>query len=555
MFACIYIPDFTVQAISRGEASLRDQAIAIVDGNPPLWTVVAANEKARRAGVELGMMKTQAAQFTPAQIRVRSRAQEVAAHAALLDLSYSFSPRIEDTAVDTVVLDLAGLERFGSSEEIARKLARRAAEFGLEAHVAVAANLDVAVHAARGFPGITLIPAGEESERLGCLPVRVLAPPVEILETLERWGVRTLKALAALPTAQLSERLGQEGVRLQELTRGTRTRSFIAAEVALAFEEVMELEYPVGELEPLAFIVGRLLDQLCARLSARALATNELRLKLELEASVEPYERTLRLPVPIRDSKTLLRLWRLHLQADPPQAPIIKVAIAAEPANPRVAQSGLFLPLSPDPEKLEATLARLVNLVGEDNIGSPKLLNTHRPGAFRMTRFNPPKEPTKASLPRRRACAAQGVASRASTSHRGNAPHVRKNKNGPTHNGSKEPSQVAHGASTMAFRVFRPPLRAKVQLRADVPARVSFQGIHGNVIAASGPWRTSGDWWTEDAWAHDEWDMEIQFVIPTPSPLAAEAQPQATKNGTRRGLYRIYCDLATGSWFVRGVYD
>ena len=41
----------------------------------------------------------------------------------------------------------------------------------------------------------------------------------------------------------------------------------------------MELEHGVEELEPLAFLLGRLLDQLCARLAARSLAASAIRLR------------------------------------------------------------------------------------------------------------------------------------------------------------------------------------------------------------------------------------------------------------------------------------
>src|SRR2546425_9139371 len=242
MYASIYILDFSLQAVVRNEPDLRSRAAAIVDGAPPSCRVVAMNPKARRAGVRLGMTLIEAVEVPSLEIRHRSRAQEAAAHAALLDLGLSFSPRLEDTAIDTLTLDLAGLEQlFGSPEKIARRLAERASELGLEARVAVASNPDAAIHAARGFRGITLIPAGEEAERLGSLPVDALAAPPEILETLERWGVRTFKALAALPTLQLSERLGQEGVRLQKLARGRTHRSLVPCEAPLNFEEVMEL--------------------------------------------------------------------------------------------------------------------------------------------------------------------------------------------------------------------------------------------------------------------------------------------------------------------------
>src|SRR3989454_3171694 len=418
MYASIYIPDFPLEAVVRNEPDLRSRAAAIVDGAPPSCRVVAMNPKARRAGVRLGMTLIEAVEVPSLEIRHRSRAQEAAAHAALLDLGLSVSPRVEDTAIDTLTLDLAGLEQlFGSPEKIARRLAERASELGLRAQVAAASNPDAAIHAARGFRGITLVPAGEEAERLGSLPVDALAAPPEILETLERWGVRTFRALAALPTLQLSERLGQEGVRLQKLARGRTHRSLVPCEAPLNFEEVMELEYPVALLEPLAFILGRLLDQLCARLEARSLATHELRLRLDLEdvgvrdsgsgAREElqgnglgwqfgvrpesrvpsPEPRVLRLPVPTRDAKLLLKLWLLHLKSDPPPAPVLKVALAAEPAPPRVAQGGLFLPLSPDPEKLEVTLARIAGVVGKGKVGTPELVDTHRPDAFRMGRF------------------------------------------------------------------------------------------------------------------------------------------------------------------------
>ena len=156
-----------------------------------------------------------------------------------------------------------------------------------------------------------------------------------MIETLERWGVRTCEALAKLPLLELSERLGQQGVQLHQWARGASGRSLILAEPKLCFEEEMALEYAVEELEPLAFLLGRLLDQLCARLTARSLSACAIRLRFELDASSEDesaphrilhkrssenklYEKLFTLPVPMRDSKMLLTLLRLHLQSDPP---------------------------------------------------------------------------------------------------------------------------------------------------------------------------------------------------------------------------------------------
>ena len=534
-FASIYVLDFSIQAVVRAEPALRQRAIALIEGCPPLERVVAINEAAARAGLDLGMTKAQAAQFPSIEIRQRSPLEEQSSHAALLDLGWSVSPRVEDTAADSIVVDLTGLASlFGSEEAIANLLAQRALDFGLVVQVAVSSNLEVALHAARGFAGITVIPPGEESGRLGVLPIQVFSPPVEMMETLERWGVPTCGALAKLPLLELSERLGQQGVQLHQWARGTSVRSMILAEPKLCFEEEMALEYAVEELEPLAFLLGRLLDQLCARLSARSLSACALHLRFELDnssaneaspaqipndrlagkhAENKIYEKHFTLPVPMRDSKMLLRLLHLHLQSDSPRAPIVRIFLGAESAAPRVRQEGLFLPSSPDPEKLELTIARLANVVGNSHVGSPRLIESHRPDAFEMSRFIP--------------------------SH--NAPEVRQKDIGSP--GSRAPMA--------AFRVFRPAPRARVTLREGCPVHISFPTVHGEVVAASGPWSTSGEWWREDAWNRQEWDVEVHSHTASNT----NAFEYSSSAAPQKGVYRIYYDAIRQGWFVAGMYD
>jgi protein ImuB len=559
-FACIFVPNFPVAAIFRAEPELRAQAVAIFEGKPPLEKVFAVNENASRVGISPGMTKAQAELCSELTLRPRSPLQESATHAALLDCAQSFSPCVEETAADTAILDLAGMESlFGTLPEIARNLFRCSADLGIDGNVAVASNPDAAVLAARGFSGVTLIPSGKEAECLGSLPVEVLSADQsgdqskvstpkkgkekistlkknnEMLETIDRWGVRNLRALAALPEIALSERLGQEGLRLQQLARGAASRTLVPIEVPAVFEEAIELEFPIVLLEPLAFLLNRLLDQICARLCARALRTQELRLTLELQnlAGINPeletsgipsesdeaansqspaqqfvsgrqnrFCRTLRLPLPMLDPKLFLKLLQLDLNAHPPGAPIMKIHLIAEPARPRSAQGGLFLPPSPEPEKLELTLARIAGLVGESRVGSVELLDTHSSESFRMRRFMaktaPPDQLRKTSQP-----------------------------------AEEEKSPVA------ALRMFRPSLRASVTLENGKPLRVNCskkKEVHGSVLWKAGPWRSSGDWWERKAWARDEWDIALQ-------------------NRDEVALYRLVHDLLGGGWFVEGSYD
>ena len=539
MFAAIFIPDFALEAIVRAEPLLRERAVAVLEGAPPLERVILANPKAQTAGAVMGLTKAQAEQAPGVVLRVRSSDQEAAAHAALLDCAHAFSPRVEDAAADTVLLDIAGLERiFGSPQKIARDLARKISEIGLEAQLGVASNLETALHSARGFVGITVILPGEEALRLGPLSVDVLAPAPEILQTLDSWGIRNLRALASLPPIPLSERLGAEGLRLQKLARGEGSRPLVPTDPPLHFGEATELEHPLEMLEPLAFVLNRMLESLCARLQARSLATNELRLRMNLEnldavfsrfhpESLTPganqtaqvlrltqktalaqddvhktHCRTIRLPVPMLDARVFLKLLQLDLEAHPPQAPVRKIFLQMEPVRPRQSQNGLFLAASPEPERLELVLARVTGVVGEKNLGVAEILDTHRPDSFRMRRFS----------------SVSSFGFRVS----------RKSKNSKNNDSSSNPK--------LGIRRFRPPLRANVLTHAGEPVRVSFLNVRGEVTACAGPWRTSGEWWSNDGWSRDEWDVAVQ-----------------QKNGL--ALYRMYRDLTTESWFVEARYD
>jgi protein ImuB len=224
---------------------------------------------------------------------------------------------------------------------------------------------------------------------------------------------------------------------------------------------------------------------------------------LLLSSQQNKFVRTLRLPLPMLDARIFLKLLQLDLNAHPPGAPIIKIHLAAEPARPRSAQGGLFLPPSPEPEKLELTLARIAGMVGENKVGALELLDTHHPEGFRMRRF---VAEIARKLPQRKA---------------------------------HGPEEVEVASAVTALRRFRPPLRAHVTLQDGQPARVACprkKEVQGDVLWKAGPWRFSGDWWERDAWSRDEWDLAVR--------------------GERAvSFYRLVHDLLGGGWFVEGTYD
>jgi protein ImuB len=305
-------------------------------------------------------------------IHVRDPRAALSAHASLLDCASAFSPRVEDTAAGTVVLDIEGLEHlFGSTEELGQHLQGYVAALGIAVNIGIASNPDAAMCAARGWPGITIIERGTEAARLKTLDVALLPLEPETLATLQRWGIRTFCALAKLPAKELSSRLGRQSIHLHRLARGCAVRPLVPRKESLQFVETMELDDALATLEPLTFILNRLCDVLFLRLRSRGLAALELNLTLKRERPHAPFVLPLRLPAPARNPRVITRLFMLALDAHPPGAAVTEVQLEARPSKPRVIQSGLFVPLSPEPEKLELTLARIAAVVGKDNVGSP----------------------------------------------------------------------------------------------------------------------------------------------------------------------------------------
>ena len=380
-----------------------------------------------------------------------------------VECARGFSPHIEECPPDTVIFDVRGLESlYGPPKLLAHEIERRV---GVPASLAIAANPDAAMHAALGIRGVTVIAPGKEADVLSPLPVNLLRASPEIAELLHLWGIRTFGEFAALPPLGVAARLGEEGVHLQRLARGDGYRQLHPLVDPLEFEEEMELEHPVESVEPLSFILARLLNDVCGRLGARSLATNEIRVRLKLENAPE-HSALLRLPVPMLDPKAFLKMLQLELSGSPPVAPILKVHLKAEPVKPRRMQHGLFVPSSPEPEKLELTVARLRHLVGDGQVGTPEMADTHRPDTFSMRAFAP-----------------QAVAVR--------------------------DCEIAE-ASRLCLRRFRPPRYAQVIVVNHQPVRVASPSVNGRVVMAKGPWRTSGEWWRTDAWNRDEWDIALE---------------------------------------------
>ena len=502
---------------------------------------------------------------------------EGAPSGVLEEVAREFSPRLEVYSQTEIGLDLCGLTRlFGDARTIAEELRRTAADRGLRVRVAITGTRTAARLLVRHRAGLTIVEPGNEAAAVAPLPITLLdelasntsgtrdqEPGTKNQEprtkdqiaTFRRWGLRTLGDLAALPADELAARLGPQQTDWQRLARGEDTRPLVPAVPEERFEQSLDLEWPIEELEPLSFVLGRLMDQLEAHLERRdrGAAVLHVRLHLIKRSNVkgqrltdgttrEVHERSLQLPVAIRDARTLRTLALLDLESNPPPAAIDRVTVAVDPTPGRIVQFSLLTRPLPTPEQVSTLMARLHALMGETRCGSPAMVDSWEPGAFAMKTFMPGTGTRDSGL------GIRGLELK-------NQEFERRERGTP---GSRIPDPGSRVAT--AIRRFRHPVPIRVQMKHGQPASVSImrRGLSGGAVdSCAGPWRTSGGWWESripdpesripspgsrvpspgsrapDPWDRDEWDVALADG-PT---------------------YRLIRERHSDKWFLEGVVD
>ena len=494
LYACVQVSEFPAQALLRLRPDLKGKPVVVLHGEATQESVCSFNQLAQRRGATLGMTKLDAEGVTGLALLSRSLQGEATARNVLYECAATFSPRIEDVSHDTscaFVLDIAGSERlFGPPIQLAERLRTSLENVGFHASIAVSNNFDSARLKAGASRGIVVIPHGDEAAALANLSIAELPLDEQHLQTFAIWGIRTLGALATLHETELVTRLGPEASEWRNLAQGIATHTFQPIEPALSLQEFCEFETHVERMDSLLFLGARMIDCLAARAASHALCLASLAIEMKLEGG-RVHRGKIRPALPSIDRKFLLKLLQLEIAAHPPPAAVIALTLTAEAGLSSKVQLGLFAPQTPEPSRLDVTLARLKAIVGDNRVGSPKLDDTHRPGSFHMTDF---------------AVDGKVIAS--------NASHVR-----------------------MALRRMRPPMPVRVAMQAMKPSMLRSWENSFDVIAAYGPWKTAGCWWSTDGWNLEEWDV------------------LATDSNGKSVAYLLVHDCTQKEWRLEAYYD
>jgi len=564
--ACLLVADFPLAAIVRANPALRDRPFALTRapadrrssngtgaprgaGCAPHSALSHVSSQAQSIGVRPGMTVAQARALIPdLAILNPSPAAERAAADALLDVAESISPVVEERAPGCVWLDLTGSARFYRpsdaaqnnshdthataatvtvEESLAAELVRRARRVGLEAAVGLAAGKEIARLAAL-CGGARVIEAGREREFLDWVPLDLLdlglnARGDDLELMLKRLGLRRLGELARLD----ARAVGSRGAELMRLARGEDSARIAMRPWAELFAESLELEYGIETLEPLAFVMRAMLAQLTERLQMRGLVAGDITLALGL-ADRRRDDRRVAVAAPTIEVRALLTLVTLNLEAAPPPAAVETIRLTIEPRAARPAQSDMFLPPAPAPDRLEAAIARIAALCGPHRVGHIAPADSYRPEAMRLGRFAPPPPtPPQAALP--------------------------------------VDAPANHNVAQIVMRTMRPALEVEVMCSRETPEFLRGANVCARVVSAAGPWRRQGEWW---AIANADSDPASSAAAPRDADRAASA-PALTDAAAPAlhardyydlaladgGVYRVYCDLISGKWFIDGLYD
>jgi protein ImuB len=515
-YLCLHAAAFPAQALLFLRAEKKSLPMVVMENEAPFERVCSMNPGARALGAVHGMTRAEVEDLPGVMLWKRSLKEESSVRATLLACAANYTPRIEDASSDlacTLILDLAGTERLlGAAATLADELKQKLHALGIQTAAAISSNVPAALAIARTLSPdapTVCVPEGQERQALARLPLSALELTPEHAELFLLWGIHTVGELAALPERELISRLGDAGGRLHLLARGAHPHLFRPVEPVFALEQHAEFEDGVEMLDSLLFVLGPMLDKLIYLAQGNALSLLSLTLTLHLRKG-EMHVCRVRPALPSADRKFLLKLLHLELTAHPPRSEVLAMQLEAEPGRPSKEQIGLFSPQLPDTSRLDVTLARIQSIVGEGNVGSPRLQDTHRQDAHTMEAFRVAGAPAKKESRK-----ASRKASKAEAGFLSARMSVR-----------------------IARRRIRPPFPARIVMAGRRPGAVMFAQQSYHVRHAYGPWRSSGQWWNAQAWASEEWEVAL------------------CASGTGALLHcALVRDLVSGMWRVDALFD
>ena len=346
--------------------------------------VAAASYEARPFGVRSAMPLSRAKRLCPKAIFVPCdfKAYREASKSVFKILD-RYSPVIEPIALDEAYLDLTGQEALmGQPDAVAVRLRDEVkALCGLDLSIGVASCKLVAKVASelRKPRGLVVVQPGHEAAFLAPLPLAKLpgCGPATALR-LERFGVRTIGELAALPDPLLGELFGQYGRVLGTHARGRDLSPVLPPGDPKSISREVTFDHDLTDSSRVRDTALRLLQDVTQSLRAHGLSARTVVLKIRYQPfDTQSRQATLTYPTDRDDQIAAALRQLLETQLDGSR-PIRLIGAGVSNLEPCATQLSLLESRSSRLAQLDKRLDELRERYGDHVIARGAAARTHQ---------------------------------------------------------------------------------------------------------------------------------------------------------------------------------
>ena len=504
----LWLPRLPIDRIER----LREVSspLAVYGKRSNAELIVALDEAAERLGLHTGLALAQARAMHP---HLHAIEEDAEANAALLekiaDWCLRYTPLVACDAPDGLLLDIGGCAHlYGGEEALVANLGERVARAGFAYNIAIAGTIGAAWAAAH-FGEPARYACGEQRTLLAPLPLSALRLPADTVAALARVGLKRIGDIIDLPRAPLAARFGTELLRQLDRALGAEHEPLNPRLPVTPYVAEQRFPEPIAREEDVLAVIARLAARLQFALERRGDGARRLELTLfrtdgEVRRIAAGCSHPLRDPAQIR-ALFVERLTALSDEFDPGFGfDMARLSVlVAEPAPPE--QIGIGG--GEDDAEVARLVDRLSARLGTRRVRRLIAQDSHSP------------EIAAAAVPAQTAPADPGW---------------------PAFRHFRAETDLAPRPLRLLTRP--EPIEAVAEVPDGPPLRFRWRRALHEVIAAEGPERIEGAWWSEHGGpARDYFRVE-------------------DKSGLRFWLFRsgLYRDLAQGAaaptWFLHGTF-
>jgi protein ImuB len=482
-------------------------------GNAELLTAV--DNRAERLGLSPGMALAQARAMHPG---IEAIAEDAEADVALLEIiadwCLRYTPLVACNPPDNLLLDISGCAHlYGGEHALVADLAGRLEAAGFAYRAAIAGTIGAAHAAAHhGEPG--RYACGQERALLSPLPLTALRLEPGTAAALARVGLKRIGDMIDLPRAPLTARFGADVLRQLDRALGAEHEPLTPRLPVAPYVAEQRFAEPIAREEDVLAIVARLAGRLQIALERRGDGARRIELTLfrtdgALRRIAAGCSRPLRDPAAIR----ALFTERLHALADTLDPGFgfdmarLSVVVAEPCPSEQIGIGG-----SENDAELDRLVDRLSARLGARRVRRPVAQDSHIP------------EIAASCVPAQLTGTDDGWDA------------FRRYR-----------AQAELSPRPLRLLARPEPIEAVAEVPDGPPLRFRWRRALHEVIAAEGPERIEGAWWSEHGgdslgnFARDYFRVE-------------------DKSGLRFWLFRagLYRDLAQGvaapTWFLHGTF-